>query len=360
MNFFLITGLYRSGTTLLDKLLYQHPSLTVTSQPYPSFYHLVKKRFNEERNIQSVYPINTRLDNDYYEMQDFIRFLNHYKFNEGDQVSSGMDMILPSETGFIDSFKELQLRAGKELVKNAIEYTGSKEILCEDFIGVLLENGVHVIHIVRDPRDVLCSVALGKEYTGKTRPLLYTIRMWRKSVAFRIQYSEHPLFYSVRYEDLVKSPQAVLKELAGFMKIKEIELPSRLMDQQGNIWKSNSSFGGSELISSSSIGKYKEILDSNIISYVNTLCAPELKYLDYECENIMEPKEVFDGFKEPFPIHHELFQHDYSVSEVNQNIEIKRAGLLKTDGHSLIEIEKYYQFESVYKILKKACNLKLK
>jgi len=353
MNFFLITGLYRSGTTLLDKLLFQHPSVSVASQPYPSFYHLVKRRFNEAHNVQSVYPINTRLSNDYYEMQDFIKFLNHYKFNEGDQVNSLMEMMLPSDTGFIDSFKQLQLRAGKELITNSTEYAGSKEILCEDFIGVLLENGVRVIHIVRDPRDVLSSAALGKEYTGNVRPLLYTLRMWRKSVAFSIQYSEHPLFYSVKYEDLVSSPKLALNKLAGFLKIKEIELKSHLIDQQGNVWKSNSSFGKNEHITSSSVGKYKEILDTISISYINTLCAPELKYLDYECDHIKELKDAFKEFKEPFHVDHDLFQQDYSVSEVNQNMEIKRADLLKADRLFRKEIEMYYQFESVYKILKK-------
>ncbi|GAL84023.1 hypothetical protein MYP_1251 [Sporocytophaga myxococcoides] len=353
MKFFFVTGLYRSGTTLLEKLLFQHPSVSIAFQPYPSFYHLVKKRFNESQNISSIYPINTRLDNEYFEMQDFIEFLNHYKLNESDKVNSGIESLLHSNNGFIDLFKQLQLAAGKELVTNETIYVGSKEILCEDYIGALLESGIHVIHIVRDPRDVLCSAALGKEYTGKTRPLLYTIRMWRKSVAFRIQYSEHPLFYSVRYEDLVKAPQSVLKELTGFLNVQEIELQPKLMDQQGNIWRGNSSFGESELISSSSIGKYKEILDTNSISFVNSLCAPELKYLDYECEDIKDLKEVFGGFKEPFPIHHDLFQQDYSVSETNQTMEIKRTGLLKADGISLKEIEKYYQFELVYKILKK-------
>ncbi|MBO9699723.1 MAG: sulfotransferase [Sporocytophaga sp.] len=353
MKFFFVTGLYRSGTTLLEKLLFQHPSVSIAFQPYPSFYHLVKKRFNEMQNISSVYPINTRLDNEYFEMQDFIEFLNRYKLSETDKVNLGSESLLHSSDGFIDLFKQLQVAAGKDLITKETLYVGSKEILCEDFIGTLLENGIRVIHIIRDPRDVLSSAALGKEYTGKVRPLLYTIRMWRKSVAFRIHYSEHPLFYSIRYEDLVTSPMSVMKELAGFMNVQEIELQSRLIDQQGNIWKSNSSFGKSELISSSSIGKYKEILDDNSIVYVNTLCTPELKYLNYECEDVKDLKEVFEVFKEPFPIDNDLFQHDYSVSEINQNMEIKRAGLLKTDRFSSKEIEKHYQFESVYKILKK-------
>lgn len=353
MKFFFVTGLYRSGTTLLEKLLFQHPSISIAFQPYPSFYHSVKTRFNEIQSISSVYPINTRLDNEYFEMQDFIEFLNHYKFKEEDRVNSGSESLLHSGKGFIDLFKQLQLEAGEELITTETEYAGSKEILCEDFIGALLENGVRIIHIVRDPRDVLCSAALGKEYTGKIRPMLYTIRMWRKSVAFRIQYAEHPLFYAVKYEDLVTAPKTALNELAGFMNLKEIELQDRLIDQKGTIWKSNSSFSKSDLISSSSIGKYKEILDADSIAYVNSLCAPELKYLNYECEDVKDLQEAFRAFKEPFPVDHDLFQHDYSVDEINQNMEIKRSGLLETDGLSCKEVERYYQFESVYKILKK-------
>ncbi|MFH2071358.1 MAG: sulfotransferase, partial [Actinomycetota bacterium] len=31
----LITGAYRSGTTLLEKLLHNHPDLSVAMQPFP-------------------------------------------------------------------------------------------------------------------------------------------------------------------------------------------------------------------------------------------------------------------------------------------------------------------------------------
>jgi len=353
LNFFLVTGLYRSGTTLLEKLLLQHPAISIASQPYPGFYHYLKKRFNELHGIASVYPVNTRMGDEYFAMYDFTSFLKTYKIGERDKQELGIDIGENSPATFIELFRELQSLAVKKQISDTTMYAGSKEILCEEYIGMLLENGVRVVHIVRDPRDVLCSTAFGKEYTGKIRPSLYTIRMWRKSVAFRMHYSEHPLFYSLTYEELVNAPQEAMNALTNFFGIGAMEVQPALKDQQGNVWKSNSSFIKSEQITSVSVGNYQKVFNPDFITYVTTLCAPELNYLRYKCKEVMDIKNIFEGFKEPFPVDHELFQPDYSTSGPNRAMELKRAELLKTDEVSLQEIERYYQFESVYKILQK-------
>jgi Sulfotransferase family len=42
-----VTGMQRSGTTLLEKLLHAHPELSVLSQPFPLLFVEVKRAFLE-------------------------------------------------------------------------------------------------------------------------------------------------------------------------------------------------------------------------------------------------------------------------------------------------------------------------
>ena len=57
---------------------------------------------------------------------------------------------------------------------------GSKEIFCEEYIPYFLSNGVKVILLIRDPRDIITSLNFGKgaDFTGEIRPTLFNIRNW--------------------------------------------------------------------------------------------------------------------------------------------------------------------------------------
>ena len=76
MNQFLfISGTYRSGTTLIEKLLSQHPELVVGSQPTPNLFFSVKNSFLEKLNIKQIYPIEHSFLETYYSNNDFTQFL---------------------------------------------------------------------------------------------------------------------------------------------------------------------------------------------------------------------------------------------------------------------------------------------
>jgi hypothetical protein len=56
----LVTGCYRSGTTLLEKLLHAHPASCVASQPFPVLYAYVKNLFDVSRGLLRRYPLGHR------------------------------------------------------------------------------------------------------------------------------------------------------------------------------------------------------------------------------------------------------------------------------------------------------------
>jgi len=305
---FLITGVYRSGTTLLDKVLHHHPSLVAASQPFPILYFHVKNQFLEQNQISKTYPIDPMYMENDYRLADFNRFIEDYQFTQTDlieifrKLTHYDGMATPGfpeyclEQGVVEAMKTKHFSAIHQtlsellsayLQKPEAHAVGTKEIICEEYIPWFLFSGRKIIHIIRDPRDIAASLSGGdgRKYMGAVRPVLYTIRMWRKSVAFALAYSGHPNYFFVRYEDLVNEPLCWFTQITNFLKVDPFSEPffsKEIYDQTGDLWQGNSSFDNYSVISNQSIGKYKEKLPIELNRYIDILCSPELMLFGYE------------------------------------------------------------------------------
>lgn len=83
-SYLFVTGMPRSGTTLLDKLLSAHPRAHVLSQPLPLLYVRVKQEYQHARGVRgnaagTAYPLNDMFGDHYYPAQDFVEFLRRYR-----------------------------------------------------------------------------------------------------------------------------------------------------------------------------------------------------------------------------------------------------------------------------------------
>jgi hypothetical protein len=189
--------------------------------------------------------------------------------------------------------------------------------------------------------------------TGEKRPILYSLRLWRKSVAFALEEEKHPDFFWLRYEDLVESPLKILNRVAYFLGIKIFPsdiLKEDIRDQYGNLWKSNSSFDSHTYIAGDSIGRYKSVLPEIVGSYIESCCFPEMKYLGYDFNYIKSfDNAILYNFKEPFAIAHEKFQKEkeYSLSHIDEEIE-RYYKLTRSNFISREEAKEWFIFESVY------------
>jgi hypothetical protein len=368
----LITGCYRSGTTLIEKLIHSHPEVCISSQPFPVLYFYLKELFYERFRLERLYPLGPIFLEDSYSLTDFYSFLDQYKVTRKDidifftdlkkyreglwtpEILNYQSEVLPGS--FLNIYKQLNSFIPEIFSKRDVTYTGGKEILCEEYVPYLLSKGVRVLIIIRDPRDVIVSLNFRKKdnLTGKKRPILYSLRLWRKSVAFALECEDNPNFMHLKYENLVQDPIEILNKIAAFLNI-ELFSPNifkgGIRDQYGGLWSSNSSFVSCQGISRSSIGRFKDILPDYVISYIETCCLPEMRYLNYDLSQI----ENFDekklrNFKEPFPIKHEKFLSDkgYSLTHIEEEIEryIKLTGSLNLNTD---EAEKWFLFEKVYK-----------
>ncbi len=298
-----ITGFLRSGTTLLEKLLHNHPDICIGPQPFPYLFYRAKDIFYAKKKITDrEYPLGHLFLERGYSPEEFNEFLAGYYFSEKEVVGAFDEMknysgcLMPELRDYRDqlgggNFLEVYIRL-TELVarifnKREAIYKGSKEAFCEEYIPFFLGRKLKVILIIRDPRDMFSSISSGKgkDYAREGLPLLHILRSWRKSVAFALAFKDNPDFLFLRYEDLVKDTWKALDAIAGFLNVAPFQkdyFKNGILDQRGKLWKSNSSFEPRDVINTGSVGKFRETLSKDTINFIEKICLPEMLALGYE------------------------------------------------------------------------------
>jgi hypothetical protein len=229
-----LTGLYRSGTTLLDKLLHAHPQVSVASQPCRSIYSGFKQRFLVQQGLIRRYPLDDLFGERGYLRESWHAYLEQDACDARELAAwladlptsasmfwrrVGVDVANALQPGTFREVWQRQLELISHVMGGESQVVGTKEIVCEEYIPFLLQHGSRVIAVIRDPRDVVCSTnyGAGRRFAGELRPTLYTLRCWRKSVAMTLLGRRSPHFTWCRYEDLVAHPAETLRSITEFL-----------------------------------------------------------------------------------------------------------------------------------------------
>jgi len=374
----MLNGCFRSGTTLLDKLLHAHPDIVMASQPFPVLYFYLKEIFLNKKGINFRYPLDHMFNQRGYAHDDFMIFLDTYKISDDDidiifemmeQYTSGLQTpqikeyrksIVPGT--FLDvyqQFNDCLLTIFPN--KNTPLYVGGKEAFVEEYAPFLLKRGIKTIVIIRDPRDVVASVynSVVEKYMGESRPLLFLLRAWRKSVALSLAYEDDPNFTWLTYEDLVTKTSSTLDKITDFLRIApfpENIFEKGIFNQDGVLWRGNSSYVRSLELNSSSIGQFTDRLNEQVIGYIEHACYPEMRALGYDFS--LSSKYSIDAlmsYQEIFDVTHEKFYdcRNYSCSKQRVSDECRRRELLLSDDVTLSdqEIKSWFVFtEAFYKL----------
>jgi hypothetical protein len=288
-----ITGAMRSGTTLVQKGLCIHPECDIRFQPFQDRLVDAKRRFLSHRTgdgvlspFQREYPLNDMFLGNSYDIEELTQYLARAGFDPSKRVvhapSAGDS---ETTTGGPDLRESLHRHFGIPQESGGI--IGFKEVFCEEYIPYLAASGIRTVLIVRDPRDVLTSATVGAsaEYCGRPRPALFTVRQWRKSVAFALAYGDSPAVQVIRYEDLVHNPGQVFGRITSFLGAGPFDCDiakATLRDDGGRPWKSNSSLAPAIRITTSSVGCHQRHLNPNLRHFVDAACCPEIRALNYE------------------------------------------------------------------------------
>jgi hypothetical protein len=136
------------------------------------------------------------------------------------------------------------------------------------------------IHILRDPRDNFASYR--RKHPNWTAEFFAAnwLRSTRAGIENRERFSPQR-YYLLRYEDLVREPQAYLGELQQFLEIEwdpALTAPTRAGEQ----WQGNSMFASQfQEISKAPVGRWKDRLTSLEAAVIELKCAGLLEECGY-------------------------------------------------------------------------------
>jgi len=299
MNIFL-SGMMRSGTTLLQRALNYHDDISLSYQDKTSIFLSIAKRFHQNIGLEKYHLLSHYSGNTDYSLAEFNEWMKaniDFSVEFGNVTSEG--------------------------------YVGVKEVLAEEFIPFFLENDVKCINIVRDPRDVIASMSFGKgkEHTGIQRPVLFDVKNWRKSVVISQMLKRHENFLLLTMEDLLKNPKDSLAKICDFLEVSHFDFEELVKKMNSSKWKGNSSFGEKKAFDPSAIGGYKNNVPDYVVRYIETICAKEMQCMGYELSCDSLDKGTIIDYKDPFEVSRPEFDSDFSSLKENTDYEVKRFDL---------------------------------
>ncbi|MGH9227696.1 MAG: sulfotransferase family protein [Acidimicrobiales bacterium] len=258
-----VVGCYRSGTTLVERIVGCHPDSAGLGFETHFFTHVVPGRplpgFNAREWEQ---PLRQQLG---------VRSWEHVAGDRWD-VFDSIAKRLAKERG-----------ASVFVEKTPFHLFHVERILARD-------PDARVVHVVRDGRDVVTSVLAGQYPLGKwpTRRLrlLAACALWELFTweGLRLAQLESERFHTLRYEDVVRAPRTALETLARFLELDDSDAALDAWFDRTRRIGSNSSFQSMRGICDQAVSRWREPnkLRPDEAELVAGLLAPTLALAGYE------------------------------------------------------------------------------
>lgn len=315
-----VTGMFRSGTTLVARMLATHPALAFASDPYAPMFKALRNAV-AERQTDAVFDNDAPLDDYYFDpdktaLLDATRSVDLSTIAAPDDLGQLRDKLVRQCQAYSphicpllnqlegSNFAEL-FESGFRIVAEAYGHDGEqsvgiKEVWAGEFVWPLLASfpDANAVVIVRDPR----AVAASKNVHTEKYPWLFLTRQWRKLAALAwLAAHDDSLggrIHLVRYEDLVERPEENIRALCRSSKLDYEERlinPAEYRDGDDAPWFQNSShYAEVRAFNPASIGRWRDVLSSQETEFVEAVCWPEMRLFGYELERFdpNNPDEV--------------------------------------------------------------------
>jgi hypothetical protein len=195
-----LVGAPRSGTTLLRAMLNRHPRLALCDETF--FFYWVAAR---ERVFGDLADAGRRA-------RAVDRFLETRRVTRlGLDLAALRDHLRREATSYPRFLRELLAFYARAHGKaRGGEKTPQHALVAEQLLAWYPD--ARLVHLVRDPRDVVASLRRMPWGSGS---VLGDARTWRENVAGAERGERDPRFVLVKYESLIAAPQAELERLCA-------------------------------------------------------------------------------------------------------------------------------------------------
>jgi len=270
----LITGVYRTGSTLLTMILNQNPNVRI-SYDRANFYRFYLDRAGtiEERYQEILEEAQERFKTRWNAKVPVERI--KLRIEEDKPIT------------FAKVYKHFMLETFFEGQDNF--RWGEKTLLQWSNIPLFLHMFPEgqALQIIRDPRSIVAS----QRQTTWEKPFRYLDAVfvcvhamnWAKTVGSTLAKGAYTV---VRYEDLVMDPESEIRRVCNFLGIGYLErmLDSRqFKDGDGKLWIPNTPFNDVESgISAHPRERWKSSLETWELLFVESILAEEMLYFGYE------------------------------------------------------------------------------
>ena len=271
---FLIFGTPRSGTTLLAQCLSAHPQLIVPDETH----FIVPAAFVFDRiadvavRREILKPLITKSRRTAASLGEFLD-----EATICDIIDRHSDSLASLLCAIYDAIAE---KAG------ALQ-AGDKTPNDMGFLGILIQargipDDAKIVHIVRDPRDVLSSL---RERRWNANPEKLFPRTWNNSnLNLHAQFHSSRRYRLVRYEDLVRSPLKELARLCIFLGV-SCDFLLRMIDQRERHARYHGQAHHARLyepISDAAIGRFRTSLPGDMIAACERQAAEAMAVFGYD------------------------------------------------------------------------------
>ena len=392
-----VTGIARSGTNLIGRMLAQHRDFAFAMDPYLPVFKWFRSGVADQMRklgglaITEPIPPAAPLDDYYFhgerqQLMEMIRIADfHLPFDDANWPLLQKDLegrAIHESADLVPYFSELKAptyasiwQAGMNLVakhrgRGIPLWVGVKELWCVEFIPHLVTAfpSAKAVIIVRDPRAVVASMLrMGEDDETQQAQILSYVRHWRKLAAFALILRTMPVMADhlivIRYEDLVKEPEEKAHELCRFFGISYdpamLNVAAFYDPSTKATWKGNSSFRSTVMeIDADLANRWETYLPEPTMRLIDFLAGADMRLFGYEPRTGTIP-----GSEADIPV--EAFAGKYGVQAswrsdsgdplLDLGLEIVRRSLLASRKRPNLDlIKRCFLFEQVYENIKQA------
>ena len=261
MNFIFVLGIGRSGTSLLQCMLDGHPNIS----------------FLPETHFIRTYLAGTRSLSSHELLHD--KYVARLPSPIVDQLATALHLGTKPLEAYIQ-----MCYSYSEHLSLTPQYVGDKDPRLCEHIPLLKKNfpSSRLIHITRDPRDIVLSRLSAKwssHYPSILHPIIISAQ-W-----FLTMRHSRQIDFTLSYESLTRDPSNTLAQLCSFLNISPStrmlsfqSSASRLVAEEELQWKSNTF----KPLNSSNINKWKSNFTLGFSCFITAACLPHILHCSYE------------------------------------------------------------------------------